>query len=145
MKSRNLLLLAAIAAACFASSTTFAISPFKKAFDEKYVKESGDETFQAAFRKAGCYTCHVRDEKKDVVNAYGWELAELIEGSAKDRIDAANENGSGAKKAEEEKLVKEFVMALKKAEAIKAPSGETYGELLKAHGLPTADGAKSIR
>ena len=145
MKSRHLLLLAAIAAASFASSTTFAISPFKKAFDEKYVKDSGDEEFQAAFRKAGCYTCHVRDEKKDVVNAFGWELAQLIEGYAKDRTDAARKEGSDAKKAEEEKILKEFAAALKKVEAMKAPSGETYGELFKAHGLPTADGAQSIR
>ncbi|MBC8350435.1 MAG: hypothetical protein H8E66_00505, partial [Planctomycetes bacterium] len=53
--------------------------------------------------------------------------------------------GSDEKKAEEEKLLKELAIALKKAEALKAPSGETYGELFKAHGLPTADGAKSIR
>ncbi len=144
MKSKSLLLLVLIAVVSV-SSSAFAISPFKKAFDEKYVKESGDEEFQAAFRKAGCYTCHVREKKKNFVNAFGWELAQLIEGSAKDRTDAARKDGSDAKKAEEAKLVKEFVAALQKVEAIKASSGETYGELFKAHGLPTADGAKSIR
>ena len=145
MKSKSLLLLALTAVTSLGTSAAFAISPFKKAFDEKYVKESGNEEFQAAFRKAGCYTCHVKDEKKDVVNAFGWELAQLIEGNAKDRTDAAREESSDAKKAEEEKLLKEFAAALQKVEAMKAPSGETYGELFKAHKLPTADGAKSIR
>jgi hypothetical protein len=145
MKSKSLLLLVLTAIIALGSSTAFAISPFKKAFDEKYVKESGNEEFQAAFRKAGCYNCHVREKKKDFVNAFGWELSQLIEGNAKDRTDAAREDGSDAKKAEEEKLVKELVAALEKVEAMKAPSGETYGELFKAHVLPTADEGKSIR
>lgn len=144
MKSKSLLLLVLVTAISF-SGSAFAISPFKKAFDAKYVKESGDKDFQTAFRKAGCYTCHVRGKKKDFVNAFGWELSQLIEGNAKERTDAAREDGSDAKKAEEAKLVKEFEAALAKVEEIKAPSGETYGELLKAHGLPTADGAKSLR
>ena len=145
MQSRCLVVLSLIAAVSLATSTTFATSPFKKAFDEKYVKNSGDAEFQASFRKGGCYNCHVKGEKMDVLNAYGLQLAGLIEGNAKDRIDAAKEESSDAKTAEEEKLLKEFAAALKKAETIKAPSGETYGELFKAHRLPTADGAKSIR
>ena len=48
-------------------------------------------------------------------------------------------------KAEEVKLVKEIEAAFKKAEAAKSPAGKTFGELFKAHELPTADGAKSIR
>jgi len=145
MKSPHFLLLAVIAAVTFVGSKTFAIAPFKKAFSATYVKESGDKDFQTAFKKSGCYTCHVKGKKKDVVNAYGWELAKLIEGSAKDRIDAARKNGKDAKKAEGEKLLKELKAALKKVEATKAPSGTTYGELFKAHELPSAEGAKSVR
>ena len=145
MKSSSVLVLAIIAAVSFAGSTTFAISPFKKAFDEKYVKSSGNAEFQAAFKTASCNTCHVKGERRDVVNAYGWELAALIAGNAKDRLDEAKKESSDAKTAEEDKLLKELAAALKKVEAIKATSGETYGELFKAHSLPTADGAKSIR
>lgn len=145
MKSPTILTVAVLAAVSFVASTSLATSPFKKAFDAKYVKDSGNEDFQAAFRKAGCYTCHVKGKKKDFLNAYGLELAALIEGNAKDRTDAARKDGSDAKKAEEEKLLKELEAAMKKVEAVKAPSGKTYGELFKAHGLPTADGAKSIR
>jgi hypothetical protein len=145
MKSSRVFAVAVIAAVSFAGSTTFAIAPFKKAFDTKYVKKSGDKDFQAAFKKAGCYTCHVKGKKKNVLNAYGLELAKLIEGSAKDRIDAARKKGSDGKKAEGAKLLKELEAALKKVEATKAPSGKTYGELFKSHGLPPADGAKSVR
>lgn len=145
MNFKNLVVLGLVAAVSLVSSTSLALSPFKKAFDEKYVKTSGNADYQAAFKKTSCNTCHVKGKKKDFVNAYGWELAELIEGSAKDRIDAAKKEGSDAKKAEEEKVLKELVAALKKVEAIKSPSGETYGELFKAHGLPTSDGAKSTR
>ncbi|MBP87744.1 MAG: hypothetical protein CMJ64_13650 [Planctomycetaceae bacterium] len=145
MKSLTVLVLAVIAAVSFAASTTLATAPFKKAFDAKYVKESGDAEFQATYKKTGCYTCHVKGKKKYVVNAYGWELSQLIEGNAKDRIAAARKNGVDAKKAEEGKILEELQAALKKVEAVKASSGETYGELFKAHGLPTADGEKSIR
>jgi hypothetical protein len=145
MNIKSLVVLALVAAVSLVGSTSLALSPFKKAFDEKYVKASGNADFQAAFKKASCNTCHVKDKKKDFVNAYGWELAELIEGSAKGRIDAAKEEGSDAKKAEEEKVLKELVAALKKVEAVKSPSGETYGELFKAHSLPTPDEGKSTR
>ena len=145
MKKSTVLVSTVLAVVGFATSTTFAISPFKKAFDARYVKDSGSEEFQATFKKAGCYTCHVKSKKKDVVNAYGWELSKLIEGFAKDRTDAARKNGTDAKKAEEEKLLKEFDAAMKKVESLKAPSGEAYGELFKAYKLPGAKGERSIR
>ncbi len=146
MKSRHFLFgIAIVVVACFAASTTHALSPFKKAFDAKYVKNSGSEDFQAAFKKSGCYTCHVKGQKKHVLNAFGLELAELIEGNGKDRVDAAKEKSADGKKDEETKLLKELDEAFKKVESIEGPSGTTYGDLFKAHGLPTADGAKSIR
>jgi Skp family chaperone for outer membrane proteins len=145
MKVNSCLLLLLAIVASFSTSPAMAIAPFKKAFDASYVKDSGDEAFQTSFRKTGCYTCHVHKEKKDVVNAYGWALSELLEGNAKDRIKAARENGKDAKKAEEEKLVKELEVAMKKVEAMKASPGKTYGEMFKAHELPNGDGAKSVR
>ena len=106
MKSSTVLVLAIVAVVSGVCSTGFAISPFKKAFDEKYVKSSDNSDFQAAFKKASCNTCHVKGEKKDVLNAYGLQLADLLEGNAKDRLDAAKEKGRDAKSAEEEKLLK---------------------------------------
>ncbi len=123
----------------------FAISPFKKSFDAKYVKKSDNTDFQAAFKKASCNTCHVKGKKKDYLNDYGLKLAELIKGNVKDQIDEAKKAGTDAKKAKEAEFVKEFEAALKKVEAKKGPDGKTYAELFKAHSLPSADGAKSIR
>ena len=108
MKFRSLLTLVLTATVIGVCGTSHAISPFKKAFEDKYVKDSGSDDFQAAFRSSGCNVCHVKDEKKDVVNAYGLVLADLIEGNANDRVKEARAGGSDARKAEEEKLLKEF-------------------------------------
>ncbi len=145
MKSRFWIASVATIVLCVASNSVLAIAPFKKAFDAKYVKASENTEFQTKFKKTGCYACHVKGKKKNVVNAYGWELAKLLDGNAKDRIDAARKAGSDAKKAEEAKLVKELLVALPKVEAMEATSGKTYGELFKSHALPSTDGAKSVR
>lgn len=145
MTSRCLFLFALTTVFLSAPHTALAIAPFKKAFEEKYVKDSNNSQFQEEFRKAGCNVCHVKDKKKDVVNAFGMQLAELIEGSAKDRIDDATKKGAAAKTAEEQKLVKEFQAALEKVQAMKSPSGATYAELFQTHKLPGAEGEKSIR
>jgi len=124
------------------SSTSLALSPFKKSFDEKYVKNSGDAEFQTAFRKQGCYVCHVKGQKKEFVNAYGHELAKLIEGNAKERLDAARKNGKAAQKAEEEKILEELKAVFTKVETVKSPDGVTYGEMFKSHKLPALEGKK---
>ncbi|MGE0756398.1 MAG: hypothetical protein AB7F89_12185 [Pirellulaceae bacterium] len=143
MKMRYGLLVGALIAACCVNGTLFATTPFKNAFEAKYVK-GGSAEFQAAFRKAGCNTCHVKGKKKEIVNEYGWALSEAIEGNAKDRTDAAKEQGDAAKEAEEKKLLAEFEAAMKKVESSASAGGQTFGELLKAHQLPSA-GEKSIR
>ena len=124
-----------------------ASSPFKKAFDEKYVKESGDEEFQAAFRMANCYVCHVKDkDKKLVVNHYGNELAKLIPGNVEERVSKAREDGGrDAQTAEKDKVLKELAEAMKKVEEMKSPSGVTYGELFKSHQLPPHEGEFSLK
>jgi len=127
------------------SHAALANSPFKKVFDEQYVKDRGDEEFQAAFRKDNCYACHVKEKKKDVVNHYGNELAKLIPGNVKQRLDEARKDGKDAQAAEEEKVLKELVEAMKKVEPMKSPSGVTYGELFKSRQLPPHEGAFSTK
>lgn len=109
-----------------------ALPDFKKAFEAKYVKPSGSEEFAAAFKKASCNTCHVKGEKKDVRNAYGEELAKLIEGDAGSRIKEAGDNKDAVKEA----VNKEAMEAMMKVESMKAPGGGTYGEMLKAGKIP---------
>lgn len=127
-----------------ATDTSSALSPFKKAFDEKYIKSSENDEFKGLFKKASCNTCHVKGKKKDWLNAYGLALAKQIPGKAKERVATAKAAGTDALASENEKLLKELKLAFKKAESTKSPKGVLFGAMLKEHSLPTADGAKSI-
>lgn len=127
------------------SNLSLANSSFKKVFDDRYVKDSGNEEFQTAFRKDNCYVCHVKEKKKDFVNHYGNELAKLLPGNVKERLDEARKDGRDAKDAEEEKVLKELAEAMKKVEAMKSPSGVTYGELFESHQLPPHEGEFSTK
>jgi len=112
-----------------------ALPPFKNAFDAKYVKESENTEWQALAKKEGCNICHVKGEKeKNKQNAYGKELNKLIEGDAANRQKEAK--AAGTLDEENEKLLKELDEAFKKVEEMKSPTGETFGELLKAGKLP---------
>ncbi|MFO0912450.1 MAG: hypothetical protein U0795_05815 [Pirellulales bacterium] len=127
----------AIAAVAFGvlTSTAQALPPFKNAFEQKYVKDSTNADWQALVKKEGCNICHVKGEKeKNKQNAYGKELNKLIEGDAQARLKEAKANGTD--KEETEKLLKELDAAFKKVEEMKSPTGETFGELLKAGKLP---------
>ena len=126
-------------------NTCSALSPFKKAFDEKYVKSSENDALKAAFKTASCNTCHVKGKKKDWLNGFGVQLAKHIPGNAKDRLAAAKAISSDAQKSENEKLLLELKKAFKETEAAKSPSGALFGALFADSTLPTAEGAKSIR
>ena len=125
--------------------TASAISPFKKAFDQKYVEKCDNDDFTAAFKKTGCYSCHVKGEKKDWLNAYGLELAKLVPGNVKERLDEAKKKGADERTAEDEKVIQELQAAFNKVGKLKSPSGELYEELFVAHKLPTPEGAKSTK
>jgi hypothetical protein len=134
MKKACCLLVCAAVLAAWGAQDADALPPFKKAFQTTYV-DSGSEALKAAFKKGSCYTCHVKGEKKEVQNAYGKALNELIPGNAKERLKAAKENGT--KDAEEAELLKELAAAFKTAEGLSATEGgPTYGERLKAGKLP---------
>ncbi|MCA9247276.1 MAG: hypothetical protein KDA42_09185 [Planctomycetales bacterium] len=133
MKKICLTLVALAVAATANLKPAQALPPFKKQFQQKYV-DDGSDALKDAFKKASCNACHVKGEEKDVQNAYGEALAKYIEGDAKDRIEEAKKNGTDD--AEKEKVAKELEEAFKKVEEMKSPSGETYGERLKAGKLP---------
>ena len=128
-----------------ATNTCSALSPFKKAFDEKCIKSSGNDALKAAFKSASCNTCHVKGKKKDWLNGYGVQLAKIISGNAKDRLAMAKAVSSDAQKSENEKLLQELKKAFKTAETAKSPSGPLFGALISDSTLPSAAGAKSIR
>jgi hypothetical protein len=113
-----------------------ALAPFKKAFQEKYVDGSSSEEFKEAFKKASCNTCHLKGKKKEERNAYGEELAKLIEGDANQRIKQAGEIDDATKKAETDKVLAELEQAFEKVAKMEAAAGETYGDRIQAGKLP---------
>ena len=119
-----------------------AIAPFKKAFQEKYVDKSDNEQLEEKFKKAGCNTCHVKGEKKEVRNDYGKELSKLIEGDANARIKEAGEAGKDARTAETEKILKELDKAFDEVAKKENKSKVKYGELIKQGKLPVEEEEK---
>lgn len=117
-----------------------AMPPFKKAFEEKYVKNHPSAEFQDAFKSAGCNACHVPEKPKTENNAYGQELAKLIPGSANARMKAANAAGVPAAQAEAKKLLVELEEAFGKVEKLKIdpknPASPTFGDRIKQGLLP---------
>ena len=112
-----------------------ALPDFFKEFKKKYVEPSENEEFKKAATKARCNLCHVKGKPKKMNNKYGEALSKLIEGSAKQRLADAGDDG---KAAEKEKLSAELKKAFKEVEKVKAPNGELYGARLKAGQLPFA-------
>ena len=110
--------------------SAYAIAPFKKEFDSKYVKKeptTPEETaLAAAVKKAKCNVCHYGKKKKDR-NAYGEALSELL--------DRKKDMRNKAKIQE----------ALDKVAAMKSdpddPSAPTFGDLIKAGKLPSEEPA----
>jgi hypothetical protein len=145
MKKKLLTLTLSIMVLSCATNTCRALAPFKKAFDEKYVKSSDNDALKAAFKSASCNTCHVKGKKKDWLNGYGVQLAKQISGNAKDRLAMAKAVSTDAQKSENEKLLKELKKAFNAAESAKSPSGPLFGALFSDSTLPSAAGAKSIR
>ena len=126
---------AAVAVSAF-SSNALALPEFKKAFEEKYVKKSKNAQFKADFKKAGCNTCHVKGKKKVMRNAYGDELAKLIEGDANKRINEAKKQDAAAGKDETAKVLEELDKAFDDASKLNDPNGQPYGEIIESGKLP---------
>ncbi len=115
-----------------------AITPFGKAFEEKYAAAHPEPAFHTAYKKTRCNVCHVKGQKKEICNPYGDELARLIPGNAEARIKEAR--ALGQHEAEEERILQELNAAFEVVEKIKTnPSNTaspTYGELIRAGKLP---------
>ncbi len=117
----------------FLAGPSYAVPPFWKAFEERYV--TGNENAAAAetFSKAKCNVCHVDGEKKTVRNPYGVQLSELLEKDnfKKDRLDA-----------EPDKVKEEIFAAFDKVAAMKTDpekdDAPTFGDRIAQGLLPGA-------
>lgn len=129
-------LIVATAVVAFTTTSAHALPPFKKAFEEKYVKASENDDLKAAFKTESCNVCHVKGKKKNVQNRYGHEIHEVLEDMLKEAKitkgpkDLAKD--ADGKKQLMEMLGKAFDAVAKK----KAKNGTTYEEILKGGKLP---------
>lgn len=103
------------------------IPAFKKQFEEQYIGEEETTPMAVSFGEAKCWVCHVEGEDKEVNNAYGEALAELLdkEDFKRDRL-----------RAEPEAAMAEIVAALEAVEMLESPTGECYSDRLEAGLLP---------
>lgn len=112
-------------------SPAYAISEFNKQWKAQYLGDDASEEFKRSGRKAGCYVCHVKGEKKDEArNEYGNALHKYLdaENFSKERV-----------KAEPEKVKAEIQEAFKKVAPVKSKDGKAFGEKIKAGELPATD------
>lgn len=101
-----------------------AVKPFKDEFVSLYVKADSNDPKQkdlsAAVEKAGCAICHQGESKKKR-NAYGKELAKLLQKKDKDNKDKIR-------------------LALEKVATLKSqadnPAAPTFGERIQQGKLP---------
>jgi len=111
-----------VAALCVSQAS--ALPPFNKEWTAKYVDGNGNAAFVEAVGTAKCNVCHVGKSKKDK-NEYGKAVGKYL-----------TKKDYEAVKADAEAAKKYVLEGLEKSEAEKAPSGKTYGEMLKAGELP---------
>jgi hypothetical protein len=127
MKNICLLLLCGFVAGTLLArlETAYAIAPFKKEFDDKYVKKDPatpeEKALAAAVAEAKCNVCHVGKNKKDR-NAYGEALNKLLDKKAdmkdKAKIQAALDTVANEKSKADD------------------PNSPTFGELIQQGKLP---------
>lgn len=113
------------------ATPSFAITEFAKQFKAQVMESDAPDEYKKAVRKANCYICHVRREKKDEVrNEYGKAVKEFLsaEDFPKDYI-KANPDEAKAK----------ILAGFKKANERKSTDGRLFGDKIKAHELPATD------
>ncbi|MEM1068576.1 MAG: hypothetical protein AAGG48_08595 [Planctomycetota bacterium] len=113
------------------ASPAMAISEFGKQWKEKYLGgEDVDEDFKRAGRKAGCYVCHVKGEKKEVQNEYGIALKKYLK---------AKDFPREYVKAKPEEAKKKILEGFKKAGELESKDGKKFSEKLEKNELPATD------
>lgn len=114
------------------SSPAIAIELFDKHWKEYYLADNPDELFVEQARRAGCYICHVKGQKKrDVQNEYGSALAQYLHADdfPQDWVDANPEEAKRriieAFQKVEEELASDDRRPGKKREAGEAPATDS--------------------
>jgi hypothetical protein len=91
--------------------------PFQKHYDLKLVS---------------CSTCHLKGEKKDLVNEFGETIQKLLaDTDVPAQMQVCKEADEETKDRIEKKLAEEFTVVLKRLDELKAPSGKAYAQAVR--------------
>jgi len=115
---------------CLFVSPAAAINEFSKQWKAEYAGEKADEEFVKTVRRAGCYVCHVKKEKKEVRNEYGKAVAQFLE---------AEDFPKEYVKANPEEAKMKILAGIKKANELKSSDEKVFGDKIKANELPATD------
>ena len=119
---------------------TRGMPPFKKGFEARYIGDEETSPLAVSFGEAKCNVCHVDGEKKDVNNAYGEALAELLDHEDFKRGGRFKPKSDEATEAEIEAAIEAGIAviqaALESVELLESPTGDTYLERIEAGLLP---------
>jgi hypothetical protein len=123
------LLFAAVASSSFLAESAQAFGDFGTVFKQHYLGKDVDPDFVKTMKKEGCNVCHVKGQDKKKRNEYGQALDKYI-----DKKDFPKNYF----KENKEEATKKIVEALKKAEAEKSESGQTFADRIKANEKPAS-------
>ncbi|NNE00714.1 MAG: hypothetical protein HKN47_25645 [Pirellulaceae bacterium] len=113
------------------SSQVSAISLFNKHWKDHYLANNPNRVFVTIARRAGCYVCHVKGEKKqDVRNEYGAALAE--------HLDADDFPKEWVKK-NPDKAKQKIIAAFEKVEEELSKDKRKFGDKINNFELPAVD------
>ncbi len=100
-----------------ACAHSFMKKPFQKHYDLKLVS---------------CSTCHLKGEKKDLVNEFGETIQKLLAGTdVAAQIQVSKAADKETKDRIEKKLAQEFAVVLNRLDELKAPSGKLYAQAIR--------------
>jgi hypothetical protein len=113
------------------SSPALAIDLFHKHWKEHYLTDSSNQPLAKFAKRAGCYICHVKGQKKhEGHNEYGKALAQYLDSKdfTKEWVEANPEEAK-----------RRIIKAFQKVEEDLAADGRKYGDKIRAGVLPAAD------
>jgi hypothetical protein len=135
MKKIGMFVLFAVAVASLNVKPVLAFPPFKKEFDNLYVKENpatdAEKSLKEAATAAKCGICHTGPEGKNkkVRNTYGKAITKLIP-------DPTDKEAVDALKKDPVKIKELLEKAAKEHSDANDPNSQTFGDLIKEGKLP---------
>jgi hypothetical protein len=126
MQMKKVSIFVAAALVMGVSASAYALPPFSAGFKAKYVDGNSNADFVAAVDAAKCNVCHDANSKsKKDKNEYGKAIGTILSKAKYEEL-----------KTDKEAAEKWIAEGLTKGESLKAASGKTFGEQIKAGMLP---------